>query len=171
MVKKQTIWLLTMLSLVVVLSVYYVQTPPGPKSSQVNVEHNKESKPKSSSEVVSGTDDLFTKLRLEVEDKRSEEKSVLQDKLALTTISAKEKNVVLDEMAAITDMTTKEILLETMIKTEKDFSDAFVQAEGNEVQITVVAKEHNTNLANKVIQMAKLELGMKNVAVTFKIAK
>jgi stage III sporulation protein AH len=42
MLKKQTVWLLTMLSLVVVLSVYYVTSPDGGTSNIVMTEENQE---------------------------------------------------------------------------------------------------------------------------------
>ena len=42
-IKKQTVWLLTMLSLVVVLSVYYMTTPENPQSNVALVDNEKQS--------------------------------------------------------------------------------------------------------------------------------
>lgn len=42
LLKKQTVWLLTMLSLVVVLSVYYMTTPESPQSNVAVVDQQEE---------------------------------------------------------------------------------------------------------------------------------
>ncbi|WP_322090787.1 hypothetical protein [Caldifermentibacillus hisashii] len=44
MLKKQTVWLLTMLSLVVVLSVYYITAEPTNNNNLANVDVSKEEK-------------------------------------------------------------------------------------------------------------------------------
>jgi len=79
MLKKQTVWLLTMLSLVVVLSVYYVTAPKEMGNSPALTANEKTEKPaKQPSVAVEETgakeepstagDDLFTALRMKIED-------------------------------------------------------------------------------------------------------
>ncbi|AXI40108.1 MAG: SpoIIIAH-like family protein [Bacillaceae bacterium] len=206
MLKKQTVWLLTMLSLVVVLSVYYITSPEGGSSPDVVLtdtetnsnekesgnDNNKEqteqqktdakqqekeqSSKQSSSEdgsVVSTItdDDLFTALRMEVEDERSERKQELETIIGSNDVSSEEKNNAYEEMRELSKLSEKEKVLETLIKT-KGYEDALVRADGDKVRITVKAKEHSPQQANELIQLVKDEIqSMQDVAVTFEIAK
>src|SRR5690606_36827962 len=111
MLKKQTVWLLTMLSLMIVLSVYYMSQDRDDlafinNGDEANYEN-------ASSETTTGDEDvnvtpstpegneLFTVLRMEVQDERSIKKDRLQDIVASSTASAEEKKQAYDEMDAI----------------------------------------------------------------------
>ncbi len=178
--RKQTVWLLTMLSLVVVLSVYYVTTPDGQKSNMVNSPIEQLSKEKSASEkeskkagetaVKTSGDEQFAQLRLEMEDKRSQAKEQLQEVLTSVSASAEEKSKAKDELQQMDDLSAKESLVETLIKSE-GYKDALVRADGSDVRITVKAEKLSTKEANKIIQLVKGEIGAKNVAVKFDPAK
>ena len=226
MLKKQTVWLLTMLSLVVVLSVYYVTSPEGGASDTVMTGENKDVKetndqktdtakeepvaeeakdevetkeevakeePKEEaskeSEKETAADDakteefedggtitssvtseeLFTELRMELDDSRSEQKEKLKSTIASSEVSAEEKSVAKDEMEALDEAAKKEHILETLIKS-KGYEDALVRAEGNNVKITVKAsKEHDKSSANEILLLVKDEIkNMNDVVVTFK---
>lgn len=179
--KKQTVWLLTMLSLVVVLSVYYVTTPDNQKSNMVNspVEqmmkeqgaNEKEMAAKGNEETVkSSGDERFVQLRLDMEDNRNEAKEQLQEVMTSANTSAEEKSKAMDRLQEINDLAAKEALLETLIKSE-GYKDALVRAEGTEVRITVKSDKHSAKEANKIIQLVKGEIGAKQVAVKFEPAK
>ncbi|WP_175639755.1 SpoIIIAH-like family protein [Metabacillus schmidteae] len=234
MLKKQTVWLLTMLSLVVVLSVYYVTSPEGGTSNvvmtgeeqkasesdsatteegqeQVAKEESTEgesaeaaepnekteaTEPNETSEktedaeagkegevqteeledgtVISSSsvssDELFTELRMQLDDQRNELKEQLQTIVASNDASATEKSDAYDEMEALNDAARKEMLLETLIKS-KGFDDALVRADGNNVKITVKAKEHNASSANQIMTLVRDEMeNMDEVIVTFEPA-
>ncbi|PMC39569.1 stage III sporulation protein AH [Bacillus sp. UMB0899] len=226
MLKKQTVWLLTMLSLVVVLSVYYVTSPEGGTSNvvmtgeeqkasesdsatteegqeQVAKEESTEgesaeaTEPNETSEktedaeagkegevqteeledgtVISSSsvssDELFTELRMQLDDQRNELKEQLQTIVASNDASATEKSDAYDEMEALNDAARKEMLLETLIKS-KGFDDALVRADGNNVKITVKAKEHNASSANQIMTLVRDEMeNMDEVIVTFEPAQ
>jgi stage III sporulation protein AH len=197
LLKKQTVWLLTMLSLVVVLSVYYVTSPENgedyafvEENKETNtVESNTEGTAKESSstnsEVVmdnsteasqEGTvississDELFTALRLEMEDQRSKLVSDLQAIMASSEVSPEQKSEAYDKMIEVQTVSSKERVLETLIKAESDqYRDVLVRADGENVRIIVKSTaNHSPSQANKIIQLVRSELGQKQVAVEF----
>src|SRR5690625_196492 len=89
MLKKQTVWLLTMLSLMIVLSVYYIFSPPNPNEIAFQSEENEETQDNQNNEdgneinddeagdaevtniSSKGQDELFTMMRMEVQNERS----------------------------------------------------------------------------------------------------
>ncbi|WP_379966436.1 SpoIIIAH-like family protein [Ectobacillus sp. sgz5001026] len=179
MLKKQTVWLLTMLSLVVVLSVYYVTTPDGQNSNVVTSPVNPPAKDKNQTEkdtsnksdpakqtTNSTGDEQFAQLRLELEDKRNQAKEQLQEVMTSTSSSADDKSKAMDQLQQLNDVATKEVLIETLIKSE-GYKDALVRADGSDVRITVKATQQSSKDANKIIQLVKGEIGPKNVAVKF----
>lgn len=185
LLKKQTVWLLTMLSLVVVLSVYYI-TSPEPNRSNLAVEEPKEnaneetvqengevSEASDEDAVISGiaSDEQFESLRLDLEDQRSQRKAELQSIVASTDLPVEQRNKAYDEMKELDTISKKENVLETLIKT-MGYEDALVRADGEKVRITVKAEEHTAAEANEIIQMVRSELGaFQAVAVTFQPEK
>lgn len=207
LLKKQTVWLLTMLSLVVVLSVYYITSPEAPQENMalVEEEQNKEQKgaegekqpaeqPTEQKEDVKGaeakeneeaaqaekdsaivssveSDELFTALRLEIEDERNKLREGLQEIVASADVTAQEKSEAMDKMQELADVAAKEAVIETLIKS-KGYEDALVRADGGEVRITVKSKEqHSRSQANEIIRLVRGELGSKQVAVEFEPAQ
>lgn len=207
LLKKQTVWLLTMLSLVVVLSVYYITSPEAPQENMALVEdeQNKEKgaegekkpaeQPTEQKEDVKGaeakaeqdesaqaekdsaiissveSDELFTALRLEIEDERNKLREGLQDIVASADVTAQEKSEAMDKMQELADVAAKEAVIETLIKS-KGYEDALVRADGGEVRITIKSKEeHSRTQANEIIQLVRGELGSKYVAVEFEPAQ
>ena len=207
LLKKQTVWLLTMLSLVVVLSVYYITSPEAPQDNMalVQEEQKKEDKgaegekqpaeqPTEQKEDVKGaeanakeesaqaekdsaiissveSDELFTALRLEIEDERNKLREGLQDIVASADVTAQEKSKAMDKMQELADVAAKEAVIETLIKS-KGYEDALVRADGGEVRITIKSKEqHSRTQANEIIQLVRGELGSKYVAVEFEPAQ
>ncbi len=185
LLKKQTVWLLTMLSLVVVLSVYYITSPePGQGNlatvgdeQQAEGTENEENVNNVESEdgetIISGiaSDEKFEALRLQLEDQRSEQKEEYQDILASTDLPVEQRNDAYEKMQQLDSVAQKEGVLETLIKT-MGYDDALVRADGDKVRVTVKAKEHSAAEANEIIQMVRNELGsLQAVAVTFQPEK
>ncbi|AZB44900.1 SpoIIIAH-like family protein [Bacillus sp. FJAT-42376] len=200
MLKKQTVWLLTMLSLVVVLSVYYITSPEGGTGNEMaavnpdqkqkdktegalpgSAKNEKAADSKGEAKSASGedgtvvsaveSDELFTSLRMELEDQRSELKSQLKSIVASKDASAEQKSKAYEQMKELSEIQGKEDTLETLIKSE-DYDDALVRVEDNQVLVTVKAKKHSAANANDIIMLVRSEIaGMENVAVSFEPAK
>jgi stage III sporulation protein AH len=199
LLKKQTVWLLTMLSLVVVLSVYYVTSPENNGDDLAFVEKDQEATAEekadgseagaestaaegedvviedSTEEAEDGTvissvssDELFTALRLQMDDQRSKLVSDLQAIMASTDVSPEQKSDAYDKMVEVQEVSAKERVLETLIKAESnEYNDVLVRADGESVRIIVKSENHTPAQANKIIQLVRAELGQKHVAVEF----
>ncbi|MGJ7921310.1 SpoIIIAH-like family protein [Neobacillus sp. LXY-4] len=183
LLKKQTVWLLTMLSLVVVLSVYYITSPEQKVTNMANVEEQSKgidkkatgttAKSDDGKTVVSGvaSDEVFEALRLELEDQRNAMKEQLNEIIASTDLPAEKRSEAYDQMKQLDDLATKENVLETLIKT-MGYEDALVRADGEKVRITVKSKDHSPSAANDIIQLVRTEIGeLENVAVKFQPTK
>jgi stage III sporulation protein AH len=190
LLKKQTVWLLTMLSLVVVLSVYYI-TSPEQKSNDLaaikqeakdqnqgktttTTKTKTETEAKDDKTIVSTVagDAAFEELRMKLDDLRSEQQEDLTTELASTDLPAVERSKVKDQMDKLNQTAQKEEILETLIKT-MGYEDALVRADGEQVRVTVKsAKKPSATEANKIILQVKKEIGETNfVAVEFQPTK
>ena len=183
LLKKQTVWLLTMLSLVVVLSVYYI-TSPEQKSNELaaveqkakdQVDQNQtKTKAKTSTKdgktVVSQVvgDEEFETLRLKLEEMRSELRAELTAVVASTDLPPEERSKAMDQMQKLSQTAQKEEILETLIRT-MGYEDALVRADGSKVRVTVKSKKKpSPTAANEIILKVKKEIGETNyVAVEF----
>jgi stage III sporulation protein AH len=185
LLKKQTVWLLTMLSLVVVLSVYYITSPEQKSNELAAVKQEekadqKEKETKTDTETKEGDtvisqvagDEEFEALRLKLQDERSELKEQLNAVVATTDLPAAERSEAVDQMKKLNEIAQKEEMLETLIKA-RDYEDVLVRADGSTVKIIVKSKkESSKSEANAIIQMVKKEIGETNfVAVEFQPTK
>ncbi|MED1468184.1 SpoIIIAH-like family protein [Bacillus salipaludis] len=190
LLKKQTVWLLTMLSLVVVLSVYYITSPEQKNSNELTAVqqkakdqmNQKEMKSKSTAKTNSkddktiisqiAGDDEFEALRLKLQDERSQLQEDLTAQMASTDLPADKRSEAMDQMKELNKTAQKEEILETLIKT-MGYEDALVRAEGNQVRVTVKSKKQpSATAANDIIQQVKKEIGDTNyVAVEFQPTK
>jgi stage III sporulation protein AH len=98
MINKQGLWFLTLFSLILVLSVYYITMPDElllTNNSSYNTEQvNKEV---SESNVVIEESELLVAMRVSLEEERSNLKSDLQGLLTSSEATADEKNEALEE--------------------------------------------------------------------------
>ncbi|WML47569.1 SpoIIIAH-like family protein [Neobacillus sp. PS3-34] len=184
LLKKQTVWLLTMLSLVVVLSVYYITSPEQKSTDFTAVEQKAKdstvkkqavaSKKTEGKTVVTSeaSDEVFESLRMELEDKRSQQIENLRDEVASTDLPADKRSEAYDQMQKLNEAAQKEEVLETLIKA-MGYEDALVRADGEEVRITVKSKKKSSAAAaNEIIRQVKNEFKEMNyVAVKFQPAK
>ncbi|MGX6442705.1 SpoIIIAH-like family protein [Neobacillus sp. K501] len=179
LLKKQTVWLLTMLSLVVVLSVYYITSPEQKANDLAAVKQEEkadknqaktETETKDGDTIVSQVagDEEFETLRLKQDELRSELKEELNAVVASTDLPADERSKAIDQMQKLTETAKKEEMLETLIRAQ-GYEDALVRADGTQVKITVKSsKKHTKAAANSIIKMVKKEIGETNyVAVEF----
>lgn len=178
LLKKQTVWLLTMLSLVVVLSVYYVTSPEQKGSDLAGMEEKAagemeavESEDGKAIITNTASDEMFENLRLQLDDERSRMKEDLQEVLGQTDLPAEERMKAKDQIDELNEIAQKEAMLETLIRA-MDYEDVLVRADGKKVQITVKAKDHSPAAANNIIQEVRNEIGkLEAVAVEFQVEK
>ncbi|MCR2820356.1 SpoIIIAH-like family protein [Lederbergia panacisoli] len=163
LLKKQTVWLLTMLSLVVVLSVYYVTSEQDVKDIASNGENAPETSGKMSDEDLkiiteAAGDEAYETVRINLMEKRSKEKEALTTQAASPDLSADEVNKLVDQMQEIETMGVKEKTLESYIKA-LGYSDSLVTIEDNQVYVTVKAEDHTKADAVEILQLVREEMG------------
>ncbi|WP_462412156.1 SpoIIIAH-like family protein [Neobacillus sp. Marseille-QA0830] len=182
LLKKQTVWLLTMLSLVVVLSVYYITSPEQKTNDLAQVQQdvkdkaqtktNAESKDEQTIVSTIAGDAEFEKMRMQLEESRSKQQEQLTNIVASTNLPAADRSKAKDQMEKLTETAQKEEMLEGFIKT-MGYDDVLVRADGEKVNVTVKSKNKpSASEANKIILEVKKEMGDTNfVAVTFQPTK
>ncbi len=178
MLKKQTVWLLTMLSLVVVLSVYYITAEPVENDNLANVDVQEEEDKQNADGTIEKSeshtivqdvskDEVFEEIRLQIQDERSKKLEELQQAAGSADLSAEERSEAKDEMNRLQKMAEKEKQIESLIIQTLGYEDALVQADERDVLVTVKGDDHSKAKANEIIKIVKEEMGNSSVTVAF----
>jgi stage III sporulation protein AH len=200
LLKKQTVWLLTMLSLVVVLSVYYITSPEQQQNELAVVDEKQEQEQENGQEqepikenqqgegqleedsasmgadadkqIITNAagDEAFETLRMQLEEDRGKMKEELQSTIASTELPAEERSEAKEQMDELNEIAQKELLLETLIKA-MNYEDVLVRADNEQVNITVKAEKQSKAEANKIIQTVRSEMGPLHAVVKFQALK
>jgi stage III sporulation protein AH len=162
-VKKRTVWMLTLLSLVAVISVYYVQEDPNSPFDGLAIFSNETldqlSVEKSDGDEVTpvlAQSSLFEEMRMEVANERSQQRAQLETQIASNELSADEVNKAYSEMEDLSKRETAEAMLEMLIQ-NLGYSDALVRTGDGKVLVTVVSSEHSKAQADEIIYTVKKE--------------
>ncbi len=196
MLKKQTVWLLTMLSLMIVLSVYYLLSDPNDDfayiddgktdleetiaSDQSQQENNDSNSNLDDDQDLDqdetgvgditniGRDELFTTIRLELQNERSMMKSRYEDIVASSSATTEEKNEALNQINSLDQISTKESILQSTILSSSDkYEDVLVRHDEDIVFVHVRTDELSAQEANHIMQMVNDEFGQITVAVDY----
>lgn len=148
MVNKKNIWFLTLFSLILVLSIYYITMPNDLLLTSVDTKGDIES-----DEVVSEISESTILVALRVEDEESylEELETLKNILNSKDASVKEKNNAYEQMKSLNINKSEQQKLESDIKKEFNLN-SFVKIDGNQVRVVVDSNKHDTKLANNIIR-------------------
>ena len=167
MINKQNLWFLTLFSLILVLSVYYITMPnemlTSNNSNVISSESDekddkKESLEKANVEVTDAN--VIDALRVNLEEKRSAQKAELQKSLTDKEKTADEKNDAYEKMKQLNSITGQEESIEAKIKEEHKL-DSFVEIDGNKVNVVISKSEHDNILANKIMRTVQKEFNEK----------
>lgn len=176
MLKKQTVWLLTMLSLMIVLSVYYMTSSESEDIAYIDrgeieeeattIESSQEDAEVNDITQIGG--ELFNTIRMELQDERSRKKDRLNDIVASSSASVEEKNEALDNINLLDEITTKEtILQDSILASTAEYEDVLVRSEEDKVHVHVKVDELSSKEAINIMQMVKDEFGEITVDVNF----
>lgn len=157
MVNKQGIWFLTLFSLILVLSIYYITMPNEMFKEEAVVENKKsgDSNDKTS-EVSSQNTDYIETLKVELDTERAEIINTLEEVLNDKSKSSSEKNKAYEQMKEINNLKSSEEHLVKKIKDELKL-DAYVKREDDKVEVVVSSKKHDVKLANKIMRLIQDE--------------
>src|SRR5690625_739767 len=178
MLKKQTVWLLTMLSLMVVLSAYYILSEPDEQDlslfdedfNDLNVLNDTSNDIET--EVTNITneqpDEYFAMLRMEIQNERSMSKERYNNIVKSSSASTEEKNDALNQIQEIDETTTKETILQERILALTDsYEDVLVRYSNDKLHVHVQTDDLSPQEANHIMQLARSEFGEIPVEVNY----
>ena len=162
MINKKNLWFLTLFSLVLVLSIYYVSIPSELLvSSNGNIKEEVVSGDKNDTSNVSIEEsDMISALKVEDNANTLESINKLKETLTNPTSSIEDKNKAFEELKTINNIASEEETLEQKIKDTYKLS-AFVKVSGDQIRVVVGAKEHNVELANNIMRLVQGEFDKK----------
>ena len=147
MINKEHLWFLTLFSLILVLSVYYVTMPNDLLLS--NQVFDKENTEEVSLDIEES--DLLTSLRLDLEEERETEKKELQTVLTNSESTIEEKNNAYEKISHINSVYNEEEKLEKEVKSCCNI-DSFVEVNDNEINVVGLSSNHSKSLANDIMR-------------------
>ena len=156
MIDKKNLWFLTLFSLVLVLSVYYVTMPNELLvTNNGNVETTNNNNDDKNEISVSITEsDIISALKVEDENDTLEEINTLKETLTNAEESVDKKNEAYDKIKELNENNGKEETIENMLK-EKYKYDVFVKIDKDQVRVVIGTKEHSTELANEIMRLVQ----------------
>ncbi|MFJ8066696.1 SpoIIIAH-like family protein [Psychrobacillus sp. NPDC096426] len=161
-IKKRSVWFLTLISLVAVVTVFYLSDRPSPfdgialfsNDTLKDVELVETSSTNEESFVANSN--AFEEMRMEVQEKRSQLREQLTTKVGSNDFTAEEKDAAFNKIEEIVKIDSTEAMLELIIKS-LGYDDALVRIEDNDVLIDVVSNEQSTKKASDIIYAVKRE--------------
>ena len=161
MINKKSIWFLTLFSLILVLSVYYITMP-----SELLISTNGDYTEKPTAEVTEST--VLVALRVKAEEELLKEMENLQ--LILNGDGTiEEKNKAFDKMKELNMNKGEEEKLENKIKEIYNL-ESFVKIRNGQIEVVVKKEENDSTLANNIMRTIQ-ELYEEEKYITVKFVK
>ena len=165
MINKKSIWFVTLFSLILVLSVYYVTMP-----NELLLTNNSNSKTEkvSSSEKNDESAELVA-LRVDAEEEMLSEINNLKAVMVNEKSSSNEKNKAFEQMKDLNKNRGQEESMENLIK--KEFSlKAFVKIKDKDITVVIDSTKHNVSEANNIMRKIQSQFEEK-MYITVKFQK
>ena len=163
MINKKNIWFLTLFSLILVLSVYYITMPKELLLTNLN-----DMKDVNDTKVDLETSDVIEALKVEEDEKAKKEVDTLKEVLMDSKASADKKNEAFEKMKSLDINSSKEEVLNTKIKEKFNF-DTFTKIDGDKIKVTIASDKKDTSLANSIMRFVQSEYETKKyITVEFK---
>ncbi|MBR6689961.1 MAG: SpoIIIAH-like family protein [Bacilli bacterium] len=164
MINKKSLWFLTLFSLILVLSIYYI-TMPSELLLTTNTNNLTEEQEEVNIDVEES--DLLVALRVESDEAMTKEIEELQLVLTNAESSVDDKNKAYEKIKELNDVRGEEEKLETQIK-ENYKLDSFIKIKDNQIQVTINSSEHSESLANNIMRTIQSNYdGSKYITVKF----
>ena len=144
MINKQSLWFLTLFSIIMVLSVYYIAMP---NNTLATIKENE-----SEVETLNITEsDSLAALRVQDDEETQTTLNELQSILLNDKSTLEEKNTAYESIQNINTNKGKEENIEKLIE-EKFGYKSFVKIKNDNINITISNKTHDVKLANQIIR-------------------
>ena len=146
MINKRSLWFLTLFSLILVLSIYYITMP----SELLLTTNKKPTENKDSEPTISVEEsDLLVALRVESDEEMTKQIEDLELVLTNAESSSEDKNKAYEKIKELNDIRCEEEKLENQIK-ETYKLDTFIKIK--DTGISVNSSEHSNELANNIMR-------------------
>ena len=154
MINKQKFWFLTLFSLILVLSVYYITMP----SELLTTSNTTSKKVKEENSNVTVTEtDVLTVLQVEADEERAALAAEYNEVLTNKESSTEEKNNAYDGLKQIDDLKSKEEELKKKIK-EKLSLNSFVKINGKCLLLKGSKVDEEINNSKKALDVLKSDI-------------
>lgn len=154
MINKQSLWFVTLLSLVLVLGVYYVTMP----NDLLKTEETKNVNSEVTVDVEES--DMLVALRVERDEEVATKMDELESVLTNETSTTDEKNNAFEELKLLNLNIGKEEELETLILDSYKIK-SYVEINNDQIKVVVNSSEHDSKLANDIMRTIQGEFDEK----------
>ena len=168
MVNKQGLWFLTLTSLALVLSVYYITMPNELLLTNNGVSLENTVNEVKDSNVDIKESDIITSMRVELDEERNLLSKDLQNKLNDGKLTVDEKNEVYEDLRLISEISSKENMLEKKINDEYKLK-SFIKIKDDTVSVVIKSDNHDKSLAVNIMKSIQEEFDNKMyISISFK---
>ena len=147
MINKKSLWFLTLFSLILVLSIYYITMPSELLLTGNTNVNNKENEPTINIEET----DILVALRVESDEEVAKEINELELILTNSNSTSDEKNKAYEKIKDLNNIRSIEEKLESQIK-ETHKLESFIKIKGDNISAIIKSNEHSNNLANNIMR-------------------
>ena len=170
MINKRSLWFLTLFSLILVLSVYYITMPSELLMTSNNITSKEDKKTKKvSAETEEDESAELVALRVESEEALLDEINELKAVLTNASSTTEDKNKAFEKMQKLNQNRGQEESLEKKIKNDFNLK-SFVKINDSDVSVVVISEKHDKALANKIMRAIQEEFE-NSVSVSIKFQK
>lgn len=160
MINKKNLWFLTLFSMVLVLSIYYVTMPSellitsNGTTDKTVIKNNENDNKQEDKKVSIENSDVVSALKVEDETKVLEEINSLKKTLTDMNVDIEDKNKAFEELKSINNNNSLEEKIETILK-DKYNKECFVKIDKDQVRVVMGTSEHDVNLANEIMRLVQ----------------
>ena len=170
MINKKNLWFLTLFSLILVLSVYYITMPTELLITNNSNFVTKEVEEKKENEPVINIEEseILTAMRVERDEELLKKLDALKLIMTDKDATVEEKNNAFDSMKKLNINKALEKELEQKVQDTYNLK-SFIKIDGNQIKVVIDSNEHNTKLANDIMRLIQENFeDKKYISVQFK---
>ena len=157
---KKNLWFLTLFSLVLVLSIYYVTMPSDLLAATTTGLASTNIKDEQELDVDVTESDAISALKVEDESKTSDTLNELQEKLTNAETSTEEKNSLYEQIKTINTNSGLEESIEKKINSDYN-CETFTKIDDTSVKVVVDKCENSKTLANNIMRLVQEQFDKK----------
>ena len=143
---KQNLWFITLFSIVLILSIYYISIP-----NNLLEEYTSSSGDSNNTSEVVNESSILVSLRVQDDEDTLNTINELNTILLDKNKSKEEKNTAYESLKSINETKGLEEQIETMLKDEFKY-DSFVKISKDQIHIVISSSEHNKDIAINIIK-------------------